>query len=104
VTPAALVAFAAAGLVTFLWRFSFLALPDADQRLTPAVRRVLRHVPPAVLAALVAPAFVRHQGVVDLWDPRVLAGLVAGLVAWRFRSILGTIAAGMAVLLLANLR
>jgi branched-subunit amino acid transport protein len=84
-------------------RLSFLAVRDADRRLTPAVRRVLRHVPPAVLAALVAPAFLRHSGSVDLWDGRVLAGVVAGWVAWRFRSILGTIVVGMAVLVVADL-
>lgn len=102
-TPVALLTFAVAGVITFGWRFSFLAVRDADERLAPWVREALRHVPPAVLAALVAPALVRHSGTIDVLDARVLAGLVGGLVAWRTRSILGTVVAGMAVLLLVRL-
>lgn len=100
-TGVALLTFAVAGLVTFGWRFSFLAIRDADERLAPWVQEALRHVPAAVLAALVAPAFLRHTGTVDLWDARVLAGLIGGVVAWRTRSILWTVVVGMAVLLVA---
>lgn len=102
-TPVALITFALAGVITYGWRFSFLAVRDADERLAPWVREGLRHVPPAVLAALVAPALVRHTGTVDLLDARVLAGLIGGLVAWRTRSILATVLAGMAVLVLVGL-
>lgn len=102
-TGVALLTFAVAGAITFGWRFSFLAIRNADERLAPWVRQALRHVPPAVLAALVAPAFVRHSGAVDLWDARVLAAVVGGLVAWRTRNILATVGLGMAVLLLAGL-
>ncbi|MEX2420238.1 MAG: AzlD domain-containing protein [Actinomycetota bacterium] len=102
-TGIALLTFAVAGIITFGWRFSFLALPDADERLAPWIRESLRHVPAAVLAALVAPAFLRHTGSVDLWDERLLAALVGGFVAWRTRSILATVVMGMAVLLAAGL-
>lgn len=98
-TGVALLTFAVAGAVTFGWRFSFLSIRDADERLPAWVRGALRHVPAAVLAALVAPAFLRHTGAIDVWDVRVLAGLVGGLVAWRTRSILWTVVIGMAILL-----
>lgn len=102
-TAAAIVTFALAGVITYGWRASFLALRDPHAALPPWLRRSLRHVPAAVLSALVLPAFVRHTGTLDLWDARVLAGIVGGVVAYRTRSILGTIVAGMAVLLAANL-
>lgn len=101
-TGIAVLTFLVAGLITFGWRVSFLTVRNADQRLPVWMRGALRHVPAAVLAALVAPAFVRHTGSVDLFDVRVLAGLVGGLVAWRTRSILATVVVGMAVILVAN--
>lgn len=102
-TGVALLTFTLAGIVTFVWRFGFLAMRDADERLAPWVREALRHVPAAVLAALVTPAFVRHTGTVDLFDARVLAAIVGGIVAWRTKSILWTVAVGMAVVLVAGL-
>lgn len=102
-TPVAILTFVVAGVVTFVWRFSFLTVRDAEQRLPPWLREALRHVPAAVLAALVAPALVRHTGALDLFDARVLAGIAGGLVAWRTRSILGTVVVGMAVLFLVGL-
>jgi branched-subunit amino acid transport protein len=60
--------------------------------------RILRQIPPAVLAALVLPALVRPGGDFDLWQPRLLAGVVAGLVSWKTRNIGLTLVVGMAVL------
>lgn len=101
-TGIAVLTFLVAGLITFGWRVSFLAVRNADQRMPVWMRGALRHVPAAVLAALVAPALVRHTGSLDLLDARVLAGLVGGLVAWRTRSILATVVVGMGVILAAN--
>jgi branched-subunit amino acid transport protein len=103
VTPVVVLTFAVAGVVTFAWRFSFLAGEGAHERLSPVLRRALRYVPPAVLAALAAPAFLRHTGQVRLFDPWVLAALVGGLVAWRTRSTLATILAGMVVIVAGDL-
>lgn len=102
-TAVAVLTFALAGMITFGWRISFLAVRNADERLSPWARDALRHVPAAVLAALAVPAFVRHTGSVDLLDARVVAAVVGGLVAWRTRSILATVLVGMAVLLLLRL-
>jgi branched-subunit amino acid transport protein len=61
---------------------------------------VLRFVPPAVLAAIIIPALVMPAGQVNLsfGNERLVAGLVAALVAWRTHSPLLTIGLGMAVL------
>ena len=57
-------------------------------------------MPPAVLSAIIFPEILRHDGALNLslGNTRLLAGLVAALVAWRTKSALLTIAAGMAAL------
>lgn len=91
--------FATMGLVTLALRASFLLLQD---RLTlpPLLRRALAYVPPAVLAAIVTPALFEPGGTGSLGpvDVRLLAGALAVIVAWRTRSVLATLALGMAVL------
>jgi branched-subunit amino acid transport protein len=87
-----------AGAGTFAMRASFLAAADHLVDLPPWVRRVLRQIPPAALATLVVPAFVRPHGELDLVDARLAAGLVAAVLAWRTRNAAITLAVGMAVL------
>jgi branched-subunit amino acid transport protein len=64
----------------------------------------LRFVPPAVLAALIAPEVLMPAGNLDptLGNERLLAGTLAWLVAWRTRSTWLTIAAGMLALWALN--
>jgi branched-subunit amino acid transport protein len=67
------------------------------------MRRALRFVPPAVLSAIVFPELmIRSSGQIDLslTNFRLLAGIVAVLVAWRTKNTLLTILAGMVALLL----
>jgi branched-subunit amino acid transport protein len=87
------------GVLTFLLRFSFIAgsrfLPQS-----PGLQHVLRYVPPAVLAALIAPEIFAHHGTLSL-DPgnvRLWAALVAMVTAYLTRHMLATIAAGMVAL------
>ncbi len=87
-----------AGAGTYAIRASFLAFAHRLVDLPPMVTRVLRQIPPAVLAALVVPALVRPQGTFDLWQPELLAGVVAAAVSWRTRNIALTLVVGMAVL------
>ncbi len=89
------------GLLTFGMRLSFIYLL-ARVNVPEAVRRALRFVPPAVLSALVLPALLMPSGQLELGfaNHRWLAGLVAIVVAWRTRSILLTILAGMVALVL----
>ena len=89
-----------AGVGTLLIRFSFLALVGKERTIHPVVERALRLVPPAVLATLAIPALVRTNGALDISfdNLRLLAGLAAGVVAWRTKNLFLTIATGMAVL------
>lgn len=90
---------ALASLGTFVLRASFFAFAGRLVDLPPLAQRVLRQIPPAVLAALVVPALVRPAGSVDLWQPRLLAGIVAAFVSWRTRNVGLTLVVGMAVLI-----
>lgn len=86
------------GVGTWLIRLSFLALLGRVQRVPPAVGRVLRLIPAAVLAALVLPALTHAPGEFDLATDRFVAGAIAGVVAWRTKNVLATIAVGMVAL------
>jgi branched-subunit amino acid transport protein len=89
------------GALTFGMRLSFIYL-FGRWEIPETVRRALKYVPPAVLSALIAPALFMPDGALDLrWTNfRLLAGIVAILVAGRTKHALGTIAAGMGALLL----
>lgn len=90
-----LAVFAAIGIGTYVFRSSLIVLFGRVE--VPAVVvRASRYVAPAVLAAIVLPALVAPQGRVNLFSVRMLAGLVAAVVAWRTRSIPWTVAAGFA--------
>jgi branched-subunit amino acid transport protein len=93
-----LIIFAMAAL-TFYQRASFLLLPERVQ-LPPLLARALRYVPAAVLTAIWAPELLLQKGVLSLAleNERLLAGMVAIAVAWRFRVTFGTIVAGLAAL------
>ncbi|WP_242393740.1 AzlD domain-containing protein [Anaeromyxobacter oryzisoli] len=90
---------AVAGLVTFATRASFIALLGRVD-LPPVLGRALRFVPPAVLSAIIFPEVLLHDGAPDLHlrNVRLLAGVIAAVVAWRTRNVVLTIAVGMAAL------
>ena len=84
---------------TFLLRASFIVFADA-QKFPRRFRQALAFVPPAVLAAIVAPGLLLPQGTLDLTlaNPRWIAGLFAIVVGVRTRNALVAIAAGMVAL------
>jgi branched-subunit amino acid transport protein len=84
---------------TFLLRASFIVFAD-PHRFPRRFRQALAFVPPAVLAAIVAPGLLLVDGALDLTagNPRWIAGVVAIVVGARTRSMLATIATGMVVL------
>jgi branched-subunit amino acid transport protein len=86
-------------LATFGQRASFLLLPPHVQ-LPALLRRALRYVPAAVLTAIWAPELMLQKGVLDLalGNERLMAGIVAVAMAWRFRVTFGTILAGLVAL------
>jgi branched-subunit amino acid transport protein len=90
----------AVGLLNFLSRLSFIAL-FARRQMPGWLARTLKYVPAAMLTALVVPMILAPNpaapGVIHA-NPRVLAALLAGVVAYVTRSTLATLAAGMAAL------
>ncbi len=92
-----------AGAVTFAIRLSFIVLLERV-RMPEWFTRALRYVPVAVLSAIILPETVNRNGVADLsWhNPQLFAGVLAVLVAWRTRSVVLTLVAGMVVLLVAQ--
>ena len=90
----------AVGALTYTARLSFIAL-FARREMPPLLARALKHVPVAMVTAIVVPAVVfATPGELRL-DPgnvKLIAALVAGAVAWWRQSAVLTIAIGMAVL------
>jgi branched-subunit amino acid transport protein len=86
-------------ILTFYQRASFLLLPERIQ-LPPLLVSALRYVPAAVLTAIWAPELLLQKGVLAfaLDNERLLAGVVAIAVAWRWRLTFATILAGLAAL------
>jgi branched-subunit amino acid transport protein len=88
-----------AGAVTFALRLSFIAMLERME-MPLLLRRALRFVPAAVMTAVVIPLLFYSNGAleVSLGNERLLAGLVAALIAWRTRSVLFTLSGGMVAL------
>ena len=84
------------GVLTFLTRLSFIYLLDKWQP-PEVVTRALRFVPVAVLTAIFIPEMALKNGelVLPFENIRLMAGIIAILVAWRTKSALWTIGAGM---------
>lgn len=89
----------AIGVLTYAIRLSFI-LVLGQMEVPLLVRRAMRLVPPAVLSALIFPDLLAHTGSVDIspGNTRLIAGLVAILVAWRTKSIFWTVGVGMVTL------
>jgi branched-subunit amino acid transport protein len=88
-----------AGAATFLIRYSFIGAAGRVGA-PPWFGRMLRFVPIAALTALIWPDLLLPAGELQLSfaNPRLVAGIVAGLVAWRSRNIFLTIGVGMLTL------
>ena len=86
-------------VATFGQRASFLLLPD-HVKLPALLRRALHYVPAAVLTAMWTPELLLQKGVLSLalGNERLLAGIVAVAIAWRYRVTFGTITAGLVAL------
>lgn len=86
-------------LTSFMPRASFLVL-FARWPVPAPLQRALRFVPAAVFSAILVPELVLSAGTVHIGldNPRLLAGILAGAIAWRTRNTLITIAAGMVAL------
>jgi branched-subunit amino acid transport protein len=90
-----------AGALTYAIRLSFILL-FGKWAIPPMVRRALRFVPPAVLTAIIIPELLLQSGAlnVSFSNLRLIAGLLAIVVAWRTKNVILTILAGMVCLYL----
>ncbi len=87
------------GLVTFGTRLTPIVLLGRIE-IPLIVQRALRFVPSAVLTAIIVPELLYRNDQIDLSlaNVRLLAGLIAIVVAWRTKSALITIGVGMIAL------
>lgn len=85
--------------ISFATRASFIVL-FARAALPPGVESALRYVPAALLSALVFPDVFLASGSLQLGpgNPKLLAAILAGTVAWKTRNTLMAIVLGMAAL------
>jgi branched-subunit amino acid transport protein len=90
------------GAINYLSRLSFIEF-FARRSMPPMLARALRYVPAAMLTALVLPMVidVTPQGL-HTHMPKVIAAVVATVVAWFKLGTLWTLAFGMAALWLLN--
>jgi branched-subunit amino acid transport protein len=92
------------GLITFGMRFSLIYLFGRFE-VPETIRRALHYVPPAVLSAIIFPELFYYSGTLDISfdNTRLLAGIIAILVAWFSKNTLVTILVGMTALLILQL-
>ena len=92
------------GLITYAYRLSFITLLD---RIKPPalVGRALRFVPLAALTAIAVPELaIRHNALfLSFGNERLVAGLLAVIVAWRTQNVFLTILLGMICLYILQL-
>ena len=84
------------GLITFLTRFSMIALLKKEM-FNDRIREVLSYVPSAIFPAIIFPAiFLDNTGIIQLENnPKILATIIAMVVGILSRNILATIFSGL---------
>jgi len=87
------------GIITYALRLGPIVMLERIE-VGGTARRALRFVPTAVLSAIIFPELFMPGGTLDisLGNERLLAGLLAAVVAWRTKNVLWTIVVGMAAL------
>ena len=84
------------GLITFLTRFSMIALLKKEM-FNKRIREVLSYVPSAIFPAIIFPAiFLDNSGTIQLEDnPKILASIIAVIVGILSNNIIATIFSGL---------
>ena len=85
------------GLITFLTRFSMIALLKKEM-FNDRIREVLSYVPSAIFPAIIFPAiFFDNSGSIEIENnPKILAAIIAMAVGIFTRNIIATIFSGLA--------
>lgn len=89
---------------TYFTRFASVLLLERTG-IPSWLTRLLKHVPTAMLAALIAPALLAPQGYLQIEPSNhyLLAGAVAAFLAWKRQHPAVTMGAGMAVMLMLRI-
>ena len=84
------------GLITFLTRFSMIALLKKEM-FNDRLREVLSYVPSAIFPAIIFPAvFLDSTGSIQLEDnPKILAAIISIIVGFFSKNVLATIFSGL---------
>ena len=84
------------GLITFLTRFSMIALLKKEM-FNDRIREVLSYVPSAIFPAIIFPAiFLDNSGSMQIEDnPKIIAAIIAMIVGVLSKNIIGTILSGL---------
>jgi len=87
------------GMITYAIRLTPILLLERVG-LRAELRQALRFVPAAVLSAIIFPELLMPGGTLDIsfGNGRLLAGVLAAVVAWRTKNVLVTIGVGMVAL------
>ena len=91
-------------VVTFATRFGCVAL-FRQTEMPIWLERWLKHIPTAILTALIIPALLLPKGQLDLtWHNHyLLAGILAAIVAYKSHNIVFTIVLGMGTMIVLRL-
>lgn len=83
-------------VVTYITRFGCLFL-FRHTGMPPFLKGWLKHIPTAVLTALIIPGLLLPKGYLDisLHNHYLLAGILAALVAYKSRNIMATVGLGI---------
>ena len=84
------------GIITYLTRFSMIFLLKKDI-LNDRAKKILSYVPSAIFPAIIfPPIFLNSTGSLDLEsNPKILAAILAIVVGYFSKSIIGTIFTGL---------
>ena len=85
------------GIITFLTRFSMIALLKKEM-FNDRARQVLSYVPTAIFPAIIFPAiFLVDTGLIQFENnPKILAAVIAMIIGITTKNILATIFSGLA--------
>lgn len=90
----------AMAVATFFTRFASPAILRGSS-ISPRFKRFLKHVPTAILTALIAPTLFAPQGYIEIstGNSYLIAGTIAALLAYFRQPPLVTMVGGMAAML-----
>ena len=84
------------GLITFLTRFSMIALLKKDT-FNKKTKTILSYVPSAIFPAIIFPlVFLDNSGTLDLQNnPKIVAAIISTIIGILSKNILATIFSGL---------